>query len=159
MATLINMPSDNPAANPRRGPLALFAALAARFLPLDLLLLIQRLGIATIFLLSGRTKVEGWFTLSDTTFFLFENDYALPFLSPVHAAYAATTAEHVFPLLLVLGLFTRFSALALIGMTLTIQLFVYPEAWPTHLSWAGLLLPLIAMGAGRLALDHFIRIP
>lgn len=158
MATMINIPSDR-SANPRRGPVTLFAALAARFLPLDLLLLVQRLGIATIFFLSGRTKVEGWFTLSDTTFFLFENDYALPFLQPVHAAYAATIAEHVFPVLLVLGLFTRFSALALIGMALVIQIFVYPEAWPTHLSWAGLLLPLIAFGGGKASLDRAFRIP
>ena len=158
MATMINIPSDR-SADQRRGPLTLFAALAARFLPLDLLLLVQRLGIATIFFLSGRTKVEGWFTLSETTFFLFENDYALPFLQPVHAAYAATIAEHVFPVLLVLGLFTRFSALALVGMTLTIQIFVYPEAWPTHLSWAGLLLPLIAFGGGKASLDRAVRIP
>jgi len=154
MATL----AQSPAAR-RWNPFALFARLAERALPLDLLLLIQRFGIAAIFFLSGRTKVEGWFTLSDTTFYLFETDYALPFLQPVHAAYAATTAEHVFPILLVLGLFTRFSAAALLGMTLTIQLFVYPDAWPTHISWAGLLLPLIAMGGGRLALDRAVRIP
>ncbi len=158
MATMINIPSDR-SSNPRRGPLALFAALAARFLPLDLLLLVQRFGIATIFFLSGRTKVEGWFTLSETTFYLFENDYALPFLQPVHAAYAATIAEHFFPVLLVLGLFTRFSALALVGMTLVIQLFVYPEAWPTHLSWAGLLLPLIAYGGGKASVDRLVRLP
>jgi putative oxidoreductase len=153
MATLAQAPTSS-----RRNPFALFARIAAKALPLDLLLLVQRFGIAAIFFLSGRTKVEGWFTLSDTTFYLFETDYALPFLQPVHAAYAATIAEHVFPILLVLGLFTRLSAAALLGMTLTIQLFVYPDAWPTHLSWAGLLLPLIAMGGGRLALDRAVRI-
>ncbi len=158
MATVIDIPSDR-SSSPRRGPLNLFAALAARFLPLDLLLLVQRLGIATIFFLSGRTKVEGWFTLSEFTFFLFENDYALPLVQPVHAAYAATIAEHVFPVLLVLGLFTRLSALALLGMTLVIQIFVFPEAWPTHLSWAGLLLPLIALGGGKLSIDRLIRLP
>jgi len=154
MATLAPAPTAS-----RRNLLALFARLAQRALPIDLLLLVQRFGIATIFFLSGRTKVEGWFTLSETTFFLFENDYALPLLQPVHAAYAATIAEHVFPVLLVLGLFTRFSALALLGMALVIQLFVYPEAWPTHLSWAGLLLPLVAFGGGRIALDRAVRIP
>lgn len=158
MATIMDALAE-PVAPRRRGPLTLFARLAERALPLDLLLLVQRFGIATIFFLSGRTKVEGWFTLTDTTFFLFENDYRLPFLSPVHAAYAATSAEHLFPLLLVLGLFTRFSALALIGMTLTIQIFIYPEAWPTHLSWAGLLLPLVAFGAGRMSLDRALKIP
>ncbi len=72
------------------------------------------------------------------------------------AAVAATTAEHLFPVLLVLGLCTRLSALALLGMTLTIQIFVYPDAWPTHLSWAGLMLPLIAIGGGRLSLDSLL---
>lgn len=158
MATVIDIPNDR-SSSPRRGPLNLFAALAARFLPLDLLLLVQRLGIATIFFLSGRTKVEGWFTLSEFTFFLFENDYALPLVQPVHAAYAATIAEHIFPVLLVLGLFTRLSALALLGMTLVIQIFVFPEAWPTHLSWAGLLLPLIALGGGKVSIDRLIRLP
>ena len=142
----------------RRGPFALLAAIAQRLLPLDLLLLVQRIGIAAIFFQSGRTKVEGWFTLSESTFFLFENDYELPVLSPIHAAYAATIAEHVFPILLVLGLCTRLSATALLVMTLVIQIFVYPDAWPTHLSWAGLALPLIALGGGRLALDRPLRI-
>ena len=154
MATLAH--SGTPA---RRGPLTLFARLAERALPLDLLLLIQRIGIAAIFFQSGRTKVEGWFTLTEGTFFLFENDYALPLLPPAQAAYAATVAEHLFPLLLVLGLFTRLSAAALLAMTLVIQVFVYPDAWPTHLSWAGLLLPLIASGGGRLAMDRPLRIP
>jgi putative oxidoreductase len=67
---------------------------------------------------------------------------------------SATAAEHLFPILLVLGLCTRLSALALLGMALTIQIFVYPDAWPTHLSWAGLLLPLIALGGGNFSLDR-----
>jgi len=154
MATIAEMP-----AAPARGPFALFARIAARLLPLDLILLVQRLGIAAIFFQSGRTKVEGWFTLSESTFFLFENDYALPLLPPVQAAYAATAAEHVFPILLVLGLFTRLSAAGLLAMTLVIQIFVYPDAWPTHLSWAGLAIPLIAFGGGRVALDRLARIP
>ena len=143
----------------RFNPFALFARIAGKAIPLDLLLLVQRLGIASIFFLSGRTKVEGWFTLTESTFYLFQTDYALPFIAPTPAAYAATAAEHLFPMLLVLGLFTRFSAAALLGMTLVIEIFVYPDAWPTHLSWAGLLLPLIAMGGGRLALDRLVRIP
>lgn len=156
MATL----ADTVAAPSRRGPLNLFARLANRALPLDLLLLVQRIGIAAIFFQSGRTKVEGLFTLSESTFYLFENDYAaVPLLPSVQAAYAATIAEHVFPILLVLGLFTRLSATALLGMTLVIQVFIYPDAWPTHLSWAGLLLPLIAMGGGRFATDRLVRIP
>jgi putative oxidoreductase len=132
--------------------------LAARALPLDLLLLVQRLGIAAVFFQSGRTKVEGIFTIPDTTVELFRSEYALPLLPPELAAYMAAGAEHLFPVLLVLGLFTRLSAAALLGMTLVIQTFVYPDAWPTHLSWAGLMLPLIALGGGRYALDRAIRI-
>ena len=64
----------------------------------------------------------------------------MPLIPPELAAHLATYAEHLFPLLLVLGLFTRLSAVALLGMTAVIQIFVYPDAWPTHLSWAGLLL-------------------
>ena len=145
---------------PRRGPLALLARLAGRALPLDLVLLVQRIGIAAIFFQSGRTKVEGWFTLSESTFYLFETDYAaVPLLPPAQAAYAATFAEHLFPILLVLGLLSRLSAAALLGMTLVIQIFIYPDAWPTHLSWAGLLLPIIAFGGGRFSLDRLFRIP
>ncbi|HEV2569671.1 DoxX family protein [Sphingomonas sp.] len=138
--------------------LAAPARLAERLLPLSLLLLVQRLGIAAIFFLSGRTKVEGTLTLTDSTFELFQTEYALPLISPVTGAYLAAYAEHIFPILLVLGLFTRGAAVALLGMTMVIQIFVYPDAWPTHLSWAGLLLPLIAMGGGRFALDRLFRI-
>lgn len=132
--------------------------LAERALPLDLLLLVQRLGIAAVFFQSGRTKVEGLFTIPQTTVDLFELEYALPLLPPKLAAYLAAGAEHLFPVLLVLGLFSRLSAAALLGMTMVIQLFVYPDAWPTHLSWVGLMLPLIALGGGRFALDRPLKI-
>jgi putative oxidoreductase len=98
-------------------------------------------------------------TVNDTAFELFRTDYALPLVKPEIAAYAATYSEHLFPLLLVLGLFTRFAALSLLIMTLIIEIFVYPDAWPTHLSWAGLLLPLIALGGGKLSLDRVIKLP
>lgn len=131
---------------------------AARILPRDLLLLVARVGIAAIFFLSGRTKVEGFLTLRDSTYELFRTEYALPLIDPVTAAHVAAYSEHVFPILLVLGLLTRPAALALLGMTLVIEVFVYPEAWPTHLSWAGLLLPLIAMGPGKWSLDYLLRL-
>lgn len=130
--------------------------LAARLLPPSLLLLVARLGIAAIFFLSGRTKVEGWLTITDSTYELFRTDYALPFAPPVLAAHLGTYSEHLFPILLVLGLFTRPAALALLGMTAVIEVFVYPDAWPTHLSWAGLLLPLIAAGPGAWSLDRLL---
>lgn len=130
--------------------------LAERLLPDSLLLLVARVGVASIFFLSGRTKVEGVLTITDTTYELFRTEYALPFAPPEIAAHAATYSEHFFPILLVLGLATRPAALALLGMTTVIEIFVYPDAWPTHLSWAGLLLPLIAKGGGAWSLDRLI---
>jgi putative oxidoreductase len=146
------------ASTPHPSLYARLTAAAHRALPSDLLLLVQRLGIAAVFFQSGRTKVEGIFTVPDTTIELFRSEYALPLIPPEAAAYMAAGAEHLFPVLLVLGLFTRLSALALLGMTLVIQTFVYPDAWPTHLSWAGLMLPLIALGGGRFALDRLLKI-
>jgi putative oxidoreductase len=124
----------------------------------DLLALLNRCAVAAIFFLSGRTKVEGWLTVTDGAQALFRDEYRLALLSPELAAHLAAYAEHLFPVLLVLGLFTRLSALALLGMTLVIQLLVYPSAWPTHLSWAALLLYLAARGAGRLSLDQLLRL-
>jgi putative oxidoreductase len=147
------------AARSWRAPFDLVASTAANLLPQSALLLVQRLGIASIFFYSGRTKVDGLLTVNDTAFELFRSDYALPLVKPEIAAYAATYSEHLFPILLVLGLFTRLSALALLTMTLVIEIFVYPDAWPTHLSWAGLLLPLIALGGGKLSLDRVLKIP
>ena len=129
-----------------------------KLVPHDALALIDRVAIGAIFFLSGRTKVEGWLTVTDSTYTLFREEYKLPLIPIEIAAHAAAWAEHLFPLLLVLGLFTRLSALALLGMTLVIQLFVYPDAWPTHLSWAGLLLYLVGRGAGTLSLDRLLRI-
>lgn len=129
----------------------------AAFIPDALLLLVARLGIAAIFFLSGRTKVEGLFTITPATYELFRTDYALPLIPPAIAAVAATIAEHLFSILLVLGLATRLSAVALLGMTLVIEVFVYPDAWPTHLSWTAILLPLIARGGGAWSLDRLVR--
>jgi len=125
-----------------------------RLLPPSLLLLVARVGIAAIFFLSGRTKVTGFLTIKPSTYVLFNSEYALPLIPYELAAQMATYAEHFFPVLLVLGLCTRPAAAALLGMTLVIQTFVYPGAWPTHLSWAGLLLPLIARGGGKWSLDR-----
>jgi putative oxidoreductase len=142
-----------------RAPFQFIATSARTLLPSSLLLLVQRLGIATVFFMSGRTKVDGLLTINDSAFELFRSEYALPLVKPEIAAYAATYSEHLFPLLLVFGLFTRFAASALLIMTLIIEIFVYPDAWPTHLSWAGLLLPLIALGGGKLSLDRLLWIP
>ncbi|QRY77327.1 DoxX family protein [Pseudomonas sp. PDNC002] len=129
-----------------------------RLLGDSFLCLVARLGIAAIFFLSGRTKVEGLLTITPSTYELFQTEYMLPLVPPHIAAHLATYAEHFFPIMLVLGLFTRLSALALLGMTTVIEVFVYPDAWPTHLSWAGLLLLLIGRGAGAWSLDRVLRI-
>lgn len=142
-----------------RAPFDLLARMGEQLLPLSLLLLVQRLGIAAVFFMSGRTKVDGILTVNDTAFELFRSEYALPLVKPEIAAYASAYSEHLFPILLVLGLFTRISAGALLVMTLIIEIFVYPDAWPTHLSWAGLLLPLIALGGGELSLDRLAKLP
>ena len=120
--------------------------------------LVARLAIAAVFFYSGRTKVSGFLTIKPGTYDLFETEYALPLLSPQLAAHLATYAEHLFPLLLVLGLLARLSALALLGMTLVIQVFVYPDAWPTHLTWIGLMLVVIGRGAGWWSLDRLLGI-
>ena len=125
-----------------------------RVLPDDALALAARIGIGSIFWLSGRTKVDGTLRVTDGAVELFRDEFKLPLIAPELAAYLAAYAEHVFPLLLVAGLFTRGAALALLGMTAVIQIFVYPDAWPTHLSWAAILLYLVRHGGGRLSLDH-----
>lgn len=113
--------------------------------PYSLVAFVARFSIAAVFWKSGQTKVEGLaIDLVDGTFQLgvphlsasaiplFTDEYKLPWLSPELAAHAAAFAEHLFPLLILIGLATRFSALGLLGMTLVIQTFVYPDAYPTH---------------------------
>lgn len=133
---------------------------AAARIPDGALLLFARLAPAAVFWQSGRTKVDGW-RLNDTALYLFQEEYRLPVLDPATAAGLAAIAEHLFPLLLVLGLATRLSALALLAMTAVIQCFVYPDAWPTHATWAALLLTVLARGPGRLSIDHLLarRLP
>ena len=123
--------------------------------PLTLLL---RLGVAVPFFLAGRTKVEGLLTITPSTRYLFAEEYRVPLLPPDLAATLATYAEHILPVLLVLGLFTRPAAFGLLGMTLVIQLFVIPGGWPTHLLWAAPLIYLIARGPGAASLDRQLRL-
>jgi putative oxidoreductase len=141
-----------------RGLLNRIADVLNRLVAHDALALITRIAIAAIFLQSGRTKVDGLLTVNDSAVTLFREEYRLPLLPPELAAYLATYAEHLFPLLLIAGLCTRLSALALLGMTAVIQIFVYPDAWPTHLSWAALLLYLVGRGPGRVSIDHWLGI-
>lgn len=122
------------------------------------LALVARLSIAAIFFQSGRTKVEGFLTITDGTYELFASEYKLPLVPPEIAAHMSAYVETFVPMLLVLGLATRLSAFVLLGMTTIIEIFVYPDAWPTHLSWAAILLYLIARGGGRLSVDRAIGV-
>lgn len=138
-------------------------------IPHSLIALIARFSIAAVFWHSGQTKVEGfvlnivsgefalgWPRLSDSAVSLFQDEYQLPLLAPGIAAPLAAFSEHLFPALILIGLGTRFSALALLGMTLVIQLLVYPGAYATHGTWAAVLLYLMARGPGNLSIDHLL---
>lgn len=138
-------------------------------IPDTLIALVARFSIAGVFWRSGQTKINGLSIdlvngefslglprLSDSARYLFKEEYRLPLIAPELAAPMAAFAEHLFPILLLFGLATRFSALALLVMTLTIQIFVYPDAWPTHGVWAATLLYLMTRGAGRASLDHWL---
>lgn len=126
-------------------------------IPDALLLLFTRIAVGHIFWASGQTKVEGW-GLSPSAVDLFRDEYRLPLLSPETAATMAATMEHLLPLMLLIGLGTRFAALGLFAMTLVIQLFVYPEAWWVHAMWFAALAWIIAKGGGALSIDHlFVR--
>ena len=135
-------------------------------IPHSFIAMLGRFSIAATFWKSGQTKIEGlvldpiggelqlgWPRLAESTIPLFQEEYRLPLLPPEVAAYAATCAEHLFPVLLLFGLATRFSALALLAMTITIQLFVYPAAYPTHGVWATVLVYLLSRGGGDYSLD------
>jgi putative oxidoreductase len=114
-------------------------------------LLAVRLWIAEIFFMSGLTKIKSW----TTTIALFEDEYKVPFLSPEVAAYIATFAELALPVLLILGLMTPLSALGLIGMTLVIEIFVYPDT-TEHYYWLLLLSVLFTHGGGKFGLDYWL---
>jgi putative oxidoreductase len=120
--------------------------------PVTILSLMMRIAIGTIFLKSGMTKIASW----DITVSLFQDEYMVPLLPPEVAAYLATAAELGCSTLIFAGLATRLAALPLLGMTLVIQTFVYPENWVEHLTWASMLLFLVSRGPGKLSIDHAI---
>ena len=122
-----------------------------------LALLALRLPVAAVFWRSGRTRVEGWniFEISEAQAFLFEYEFGLPL--PVLMAHLTAAAEHILPVLLVLGLFTRLGALGMLTMTAVIQVFVYPDAWlNAHMFWATILFAVVVLGPGKISLDHLI---
>lgn len=145
--------------------------LFSRF-PYAITALLGRFALAATFWLSGQTKLEGfkfnvfnlfdgtnqfgWPQLSSSAVFLFEEEYKLPLLDPHTAAMMAASAEFILPILLLFGLATRFAALGVLGMTLVIQLFVYPSAYAIHSTWATIALMLIAQGGGYFSLDKLV---
>lgn len=122
-------------------------------IPYWLIALTARIALAQVFWSSAQAHLANW----DTTLYLFDDTYQVPLLPPDLAAYLAVAMELVMPPLLILGLATRFAALALFAMTLVIEIFVFPEAWPTHIQWTAMLLVLMGRGAGVLSLDELVR--
>jgi putative oxidoreductase len=122
-------------------------------LPLSVIQLMARCGLAVIFWRSGQAKIANW----DLTLQLFANEYKVPILPPEIAAPMAAAVELSTPILLVLGLFTRIATLPMIGMTLVIQIFVYPQSWADHLVWMTMLLLLLSRGPGVISLDHLVK--
>jgi putative oxidoreductase len=123
-------------------------------IPGDVIAITARIGIAATFFRSGLLKLDGW--SNGNTLALFTDEYKLPVIPPEVAAYLATAAELSMPVLIVAGFFTRFAALALLCMTLVIEIFVYPNAFDTHGVWAAALLYLMKYGAGFLSLDNLV---
>lgn len=122
-------------------------------MPYAVLAIPLRIAVATVFWNSGMTKLADW----SVTLSLFTDEYQVPLLPPEAAADLALAIEVTTPVLLILGLLTRPAALVLLGMTCVIEIFVYPQAWPTHIQWAAMLLVLLCRGAGALSLDSLIR--
>ncbi len=123
-------------------------------IPGDLIAIIARIGIATTFLRSGLLKLDGW--SNGNTLALFTYEYKLPLIPPEIAAYMATAFELSMPVFILAGFFTRFATLVLLCMTLTIEIFVYPNAFDTHGVWAASLLYLMKYGPGILSVDYFV---
>ena len=118
-------------------------------IPLSLVQLAGRIAVAHVFWQSAQTKLASW----PVTIQLFAFEYRLPVIDPTIAAPLATGTELIGALLLFFGLFARFGALILLGVTATIQVFVFPGHWADHLLWASLLLLILARGPGVISLD------
>jgi putative oxidoreductase len=145
------------------GSIAEALSAAIQFIaPPSLAQLALRFGLAVPFWRSGVNKWDGFLQLNDTAIFLFQSEFKLhlpggpyAFPAPEVMAFTAGSAEIVLPILLVLGLATRFAALGLLLMTAIVQLTV-PDGWPLHATWAAMAVGLMAWGGGRIALDHVV---
>jgi putative oxidoreductase len=122
-----------------------------------------RVALAVPFFRSGLTKWESFGKLSDTTEYLFREEFRLhlfggayPYPAPALMAWASGCAEILLPCLLVLGLGTRWAALGLLGMTAIIQITI-PDGWANfHLPWAAMALALFVWGGGPLSIDALL---
>ena len=144
-------------------PIARFTLGAFGLFPMSLTMLVLRITLALPFWKSGLTKWDDWFTLSFGAQALFTDEFKLhifgaeyPYPAPILMAYASAICEVTFPVLLVLGLGTRYAALGLVGMTAIIQLTV-PDGWENfHLPWASMELAILTFGPGKIALDYVL---
>jgi putative oxidoreductase len=134
-----------------RQRLAALVALLDRF-PLAILQLMMRVSIGAVFWNAGLTKIASW----QTTVVLFRDEYRVPVLPPELAADMATTVELTCPVLLFLGLAARLATLPMLAQTLVIAVFVYPEDWIEHLTWAAMLLFILTRGPGPVSLDRLL---
>ena len=154
----MSMPAA-PAAVPN--PIARFTGAVFGLVPISLTMLVIRITLALPFWKSGLTKWDDWFTLSFGAQVLFTDEFKLhifgaeyAYPAPLLMAYASAICEVTFPVLIVLGLFSRYAALGLLGMTAIIQLTV-PDGWQNfHLPWASMELAILTFGPGRIALDY-----
>jgi putative oxidoreductase len=125
----------------------------------DIVQLVMRVALAVPFWKSGILKWTGFLQLSDTAVTLFTDEFMLhlpggpyPFPAPTVFAFLSGSGEIMFPILLVLGLATRFAALGLLFMTIIVELTV-PDGWPIHITWAAMALGIMAWGPGRASID------
>ncbi|MGE5145516.1 MAG: DoxX family protein [Candidatus Eiseniibacteriota bacterium] len=153
--TIANSADRSLTLNRGAGPVALVLSIFDGLgrLPHWIIPLMARLAVAGVFWRSGMVKIASW----DQTVALFRDEYQVPVLPPEIAAYLGTTLELACPVLLFFGFAARLGALGLLGMTFVIEVFVYPNNWPEHLTWATLLLIVLTRGAGPVSLDHLIR--
>lgn len=128
----------------------------AESIPYSVVALVARISVASVFWRSAQTKVDETLQLKSSAFYLFREEYKVPIVPPDIAAYLATYQELIGSVLLVVGLATRLTALAFIGMVAVIQTFVFPDGWPNHILWFALLFLLVARGPGAISLDHLI---
>lgn len=120
--------------------------------PMALIILMSRIGVGTVFFKSGLVKIASW----ESTVQLFANEYRVPLLPPELAATLGASVELTAPILLFTGFAARFGAAAMLGMTFVIEVFVYPENWAEHLTWASLLTLIITRGAGQISIDYLL---